>query len=1612
MTHCYRLMFRLFSITLLWIGVSGMLSAQTFNGEAQSFASIRLQKVLSSWEVYRIDAASMDQWLQSSPSGSTSQLNLGNRQWSLQLVNSGIISPNYTLQVQTLGGLETMPSNAAKKAFRGIEVNGGGSVRLTIDDDFICGFVREGTEMVFIEPLWWHEKTAAHDLFVVYNASAVNRDLDAGCIALEWDTNIQQNQPEVDDDHGDEPESVLACYELELAIASDRSMFDKYGSVGAVEDHNIAVINNVQDDYNGSFNHDVTIAIITQLVITGTDPWTTSLDAGALLGSFRNWGQGGGFGITFDLGELWTNRDFTGGTVGIAYLNSVCNSTKYHCLQDFTSNAEVLRCMTSHEIGHNFNANHDVTGCPPNFIMCPFVTTSSNWSANSITVISNKITQLANNGCLSSCGPPPPPLVVDFTWSPNPVCQGTPVLFDDNSSGNITGRSWTFQGGAPASSTQVNPVVLWNTPGTYNVTLNLTALGGATASLTQQITINPLPVANFTQTITGTTVNFNNTSFFNTSSEWEFGDGDFSFDNNPVHTYAVGGVYTVKLTVTNDCGTSTKITTINTAPTADFTANPTSGCAPLFVQFSNQSSNNAVSYFWQFPGGSPNQSNQENPTVSYATSGTFNVTLTANNNTGANTIIKTGLITVQNIPAANFTHSVNGLVVTFTNSSVGATSFLWNFGDGGATSTLANPIHTYAVGGTYTVTMTATNACGNTVKTQIVSLIPPPTASFTAAPTSGCAPLTVLYTSTSTGNPSSYNWSFPGGIPSTSTVQNPSVVYNTSGLYSATLIATNAGGNNTITLSNFVNVNGVPGSSFTSNVNGATATFTNTTTNGTTYSWNFGDNTTSTLSNPTHTYTTDGTYTVVLTSTNACGTTTATQTVTVVTPPTAAFTANPTTGCSALTVTFNNQSSANALTYSWTFPGGSPSSSALANPTVVYNMPGQYTVTLVATNSAGTNTAVLTNYINATTVPTAGFTSATNGATVNFSNTSIGGTTYSWNFGDNGSSSQTNPSHTYTTDGTYTVVLTSTNGCGTSTASQTVTIVTPPIPGFTADNTSGCGPLSVQFINQSSANTTSVSWSFPGGTPSTSTQNNPMVVYNNPGTYSVTMTATNSAGSNTATITNLIQVAPEPEAAFTSIQNNATVTFSNSSNDANSYSWFFGDGGTSSLPEPTYTYTTDGVYTIVMVAANACGNDTATQTVTVVLPPTAAFMMSDNEGCAPFSVQFSNESSDNATSFGWTFVGGNPATSNVENPSVNWSQPGIYQAILTTSNAAGTATATSTITVNTLPTAGFTSVTAGLSVQLTNTSTGADSYLWDFGDGTPTSTEENPVHDYGTTGSFTITLKVTNECGDVQFTQSVEIVGSPPAAQFTTESTKGCSPFTVQFNDASIGSPISWSWTFEGGSPTTSTDQNPVVTYATPGVYTVVLEASNLFGSDMLTLVDYITVQDLPQASFSYLPANDTVQFFNLSMNADSYQWNFGDGVGTSMEANPTYVYSAPGTYTVELTAINTCGAATLQQMVVVILVGTNEAEWLNSFRLYPNPNDGSFVIDMVGTPANEVAFTLYDASGRLIKRDVIGFDNGVLRQNFLYQELPQGIYNMHILAGNKSKHVKIIVQR
>ena len=240
-------------------------------------------------------------------------------------------------------------------------------------------------------------------------------------------------------------------------------------------------------------------------------------------------------------------------------------------------------------------------------------------------------------------------------------------------------------------------------------------------------------------------------------------------------------------------------------------------------------------------------------------------------------------------------------------------------------------------------------------------------------------------------------------------------------------------------------------------------------------------------------------------------------------------------------------------------------------------------------------------------------------------------------------------------------------------------------------------------------------------------------------------------------------------------------------------------------------------------------------------------------------------------------------------------------------------------------------------------------------------------------------------------------------------------PFEVKFTDHSAGNPTAWSWSFPDGTPSASTQQNPTVTYATPGFHVVSLIVTNALGSDGLTKECQTIYVGMPVADFDYSVNQQTVAFDNFTQNATHYLWEFGDG-NTSTEENPTHTFAQPGTYIVELTADNNCAAHIFQQVVTINgpASETHEGNWLESFRLYPNPNVGTFTVEMLGQARGdgEIEFMLYDALGQMVAREQADFRTGNLIQVFQYGQLPAGLYTLAIQNGKEVKFAKVVIQR
>jgi PKD repeat protein len=625
--------------------------------------------------------------------------------------------------------------------------------------------------------------------------------------------------------------------------------------------------------------------------------------------------------------------------------------------------------------------------------------------------------------------------------------------------------------------------------------------------------------------------------------------------------------------------------------------------------------------------------------------------------------------------------------------------------------------------------------------------------------------------------------------------------------------------------------------------------------------------------------------------------------------PEADFSADNTDGCTPFVVHFIDESTGPPATWQWTFPGGSPNSSTQQHPQVTYNTPGSYDVILVVTNSVGSNTLVRTDYITVQASPVASFDFNQIDLTLFFTSLSQNADNWDWDFGDGGSSTQENPSHTYNQDGEYEIVLTVSNDCGTDEHIVFIEVYVAPVADFSYTTDFGCAPLVVNFINESSDNVQDLEWFFPGGSPSSSTQENPVVTYSQPGFYSVTLIVENVAGLDELTINNLIEVVPLPEADFNFAVNGLSVQFINASIDGDDFLWVFGDGMTSTAFSPNHTYESGGTYQTMLVTSNECGSDTAFATIMLNSAPIADFTVSVSTGCVPLMVTYTSTSQGEVTTYNWSFPGGSPASSSAPMPTVTYNAVGVYSAQLIVGNSIGSDTIQYQDIVEVFEdvNSGFTYGITDNVVDFTNTSTGAQTYLW-LVDG-ETFTSADLVYAFDDDGDYLVMLIATGPCGSDTTAQTIHIATLPEAG-IASGATSGCQPLTVQFYNNSSSNATTFAWVFEGGTPATSSEEDPLVAYNAPGVYDVQLTVWSETGMDVLVLNDMIEVSPLPVSVFGTDQSGLSIDFINTSLYADTYFWTFGDG-GTSDEEHPEHTYGDYGTYTVTLISTNDCGSDT-----------------------------------------------------------------------------------------------------
>jgi PKD repeat protein len=384
-----------------------------------------------------------------------------------------------------------------------------------------------------------------------------------------------------------------------------------------------------------------------------------------------------------------------------------------------------------------------------------------------------------------------------------------------------------------------------------------------------------------------------------------------------------------------------------------------------------------------------------------------------------------------------------------------------------------------------------------------------------------------------------------------------------------------------------------------------------------------------------------------------------------------------------------------------------------------------------------------------------------------------------------------------------------------------VELIYVPKPSFTPATATVCQGGTVNFTNTTTNYPTSYSWTFPGGSPATSTATNPSVTYNTPGTYSVTLTATNQWGSKTITQTNIITVGATP--ATPTISANGPTTFCSGSSVVLTSSQATGNVWTNTGTTSAITVSTSGTYAVTYTDANGCSATSAPTVVTVNTTPAAPTVTASG------STTFCTGGSVVLTSSQAT---GNVWSTTETSSAITVTATGAYTVTFTDVNGCSATSSATSVSVSNAPiptvSASALEVCSGDSIVLT--SSAADSYVWSNGGG---STQSITVTSGGT---YTVTVTNSNACDGAGTSApiTVNVIPTPvPSATYTINN--GVVTFT---NTTTNG--VNYTWDF--GDQSTSVDANPVHTYTQNGTYTVVLIATNGNATTLCTAETAITI--------------------------------------------------------------------------------------------------------------------------------------------------------------------------
>ncbi|MCX7953562.1 MAG: PKD domain-containing protein [Bacteroidales bacterium] len=1093
-------------------------------------------------------------------------------------------------------------------------------------------------------------------------------------------------------------------------------------------------------------------------------------------------------------------------------------------------------------------------------------------------------------------------------------------------------------------------------------------------------------------------VSFQNLSTGNiTSYFWDFGNGNYSNLPNPTVNYINPGTYTVKLIVGNGVTFDTLIRydyiKVFKKPTANFSVSPQYGCVPLTVNFTNTSQVGSApisNFLWDF--GNGYNSTAQNPSHFYSQSGYYNVSLTVTDTNGcSNSITIPNAVIVSSYPNVNFTANVTSacvppLTVHFINQStgMGTLNYLWNFGDGTATSTLQNPTHTYTSVGSYSVTLIVTNqyGCSDTLTINNFINISTINAAFHIQEGDTVCPNQTVHFINDSGT--NALWAF--GDNTASTDLNPTHVYTNPGTYTIIMIAA-PGTPCQDTAFGTLYVRPYPNAQFTFSSSfscGNPITFTPYLSNGTSYIWNFGDNTTSNQQTPSHTYTQNGNYYVSLIVTDQHGCTNAYQSPTpiIVEKPVCEFDGNPKNGCKPLTVNFIDQSTCNVnytqiTSWQWNFGDGGTSN--IQNPTHTYTDTGTFIVTLVITTNLGC-TAIDTMKVEVGTHqnPQISFdvTSICSNDTAHFISLSTDSNfidSYSWTLVNDSNvvvATSTNAHPTFNSFngiGYITIQYTiENNGCFDTLTVDSAFKVNGPFGGSIDTAMVGChNPYLIGAIINEVKQATRWYWDMNNdGIYEDSTILNYVgygfndtcwFIYPSRGSYTIRFVAYNdSTGCMWETSKTIVVRDIQANLHVNSpvCPNNVFLNTANSV-DFDNITFIYGDGYTSTLSYQQYLLDTlfyhqyvyhnypqqsDTITAYIYLTNNIGCSDTDSVTF-IVFSPKPGFYADNYTFCVPFTVNFTDTSTADTTIIYWSWYIQPIGMSSVDtNPSFNFTVPATYTVALTVVDAIGCqATTYQYIYANQIVSQFSVSdntICVYDSIQFIPNVPNATTFIWNYGDGSQWDTAMNPYHQYTDTGKYTVTLIASNQypnCIDTAIITDYVQVQDITVNFVVANTDTNCYPFPVQItNLTSTAYSPTWYWSF--GDNSYSDQHTPFHNYTMPGEYWLVLEATTSFGCKDKDSIKITVGGPYTQISVSdsIICKGDTVHFTVTNPeNITIYNWDFGDGSSANAQ-NVSHVYNfvpPSGQFTASLVY---CSEATCCQF---------DTAKINIFQVFANFN-------------------------------------------------------------------------